>query len=80
MDYTVTRHGEDPLRFDLGRNEWGDPRNPACDHFPPLRLRSPEMHSATVWVLAPNGLVGLATKPGVVFGTKPRDIPKPGKG
>ncbi|CAJ1353449.1 unnamed protein product, partial [Effrenium voratum] len=39
VDYTVTRHGEDPLRFDLGRNEWGDPRNPACDHFPPLRLR-----------------------------------------
>ena len=38
VDYTLSRPGEDVTCFDLGRNEWGDPRNPSCDHFPPFVL------------------------------------------
>lgn len=38
VDYTLTRPGDEAHSFDLGRNEWGDPRNPSCDHFPPFVL------------------------------------------
>lgn len=38
VEYSATKPGEEPLPFDLGRNEWGCPRNPACDHFPDFLL------------------------------------------
>ena len=37
VEYSMTSNDE-VLRFDLGRNELGDPKNPSCDQFPPFVL------------------------------------------
>ena len=39
IDYTLSRPGDELHRYDLGRNEWGYPKNPSRDHFPPFVLR-----------------------------------------
>lgn len=39
IDYTLTRPGDGTHQYDLGRNEWGHPKNPSRDHFPPFVLR-----------------------------------------
>eukprot|EP00933_Yihiella_yeosuensis_P004566 TRINITY_DN108931_c0_g1_i1.p1 TRINITY_DN108931_c0_g1~~TRINITY_DN108931_c0_g1_i1.p1 ORF type:complete len:355 (-),score=49.68 TRINITY_DN108931_c0_g1_i1:257-1321(-) len=38
IDYTLNKDGDDPVNFDLGRNDWGNPRDPTRDHFPVFTL------------------------------------------
>lgn len=38
IDYSMTKEGEETLQFDLGRNQWGDPKDARCDHYPAFFL------------------------------------------
>ncbi|CAE8635234.1 unnamed protein product [Polarella glacialis] len=40
IDYTLTKAQEEPLSFNLGRNLYGLPKDPTCDHFPYYTLYS----------------------------------------
>lgn len=39
VEYTLTSPDSETMHFNLGRNCWGDPADPHCDHFPPFVLR-----------------------------------------